>query len=150
MLDISLLDGCPLFYELFDKEIAKVVKDADVHSYEDGDFIIEDGEEGEEIFILLEGTVKVTKKNAEGEVKTLVTLQKGAVFGEMVLIDEKVRAANIVAVDAAQVLVISFNQILELYEKQPKIFGILLLNLSRMVAERLRHANEVIKQLTQT
>lgn len=146
-MDLSMLDGCPLFYELYDKEIQRVVQDAQVITFEDNDVIVKEGDEGEEIFILLEGEVDVTKLIDGGVVKHLVTLPKGSVFGEMVLIDEKVRAASIISRGLTHVLEVKFNRLLALYNSEPKIFGVILLNLARMVAQRLRHANNELKRV---
>ena len=146
-MDLSILDGCPLFYELYDKEIVKVVKNADVFAFEDETVILEDGSEGEEIFVVLEGEVDLLKRGADGKMHRIVTLSKGAVFGEMVLIDEKVRAASIVSRGMSFILEIKFQKILNLYNHEPKIFGVIMLNIARLITRRLRMANSLVNKL---
>jgi len=146
MIDLSILDGCPLFYELYDKEIVKVVKNADVFTFQDKAVILEDGSEGEEIYVVLEGEVDVIKKGEDGKSNKLITLSKGAVFGEMVLIDEKVRAATVVSKGMSFILEIKFQKILNLYNNEPKIFGVIMLNVARLITKRLRMANSLINK----
>lgn len=140
------LKGCPLFYEMYEKEIEKIVKRGLVGTYEPGEPIIRDGDEGDEIFVVLEGKLIVQKQTAEGIIK-IAPLVKGDVFGELVLLDEKIRSADIISQEVSHVLELSYNQIFYLYEKEPRIFGVLLLNLSRLLAKRLRATNSIIVDL---
>ena len=51
----ELLRSCPLFFELYDKEIDKIVKKCSVHSFQQGEVIVRDGDEGEEPRNVLHG-----------------------------------------------------------------------------------------------
>jgi len=63
----------------------------------DGDYIIKQGDTGEEFFVLYEGTVRVTKLTDEGREVELIKLHKGDVFGERALLKDDVRAANVIS-----------------------------------------------------
>ena len=140
------LKGCPLFYEMYEKEIEKIVKRGLVGTYQPGEMIVSDGQEGDEIFVVLEGKLAVQKKTPVGVID-IAPLVKGDVFGELVLLDEKIRSADIVSVETSHILELSYNQIFSLYEKEPRIFGVLLLNVSRLLAKRLRATNKIIVDL---
>ena len=77
----------------------------------------------------------------------IAPLVKGDVFGELVLLDEKIRSADIVSIEVSDVLELSYSQIFSLYEKEPNIFGVLMLNVSRLLAKRLRATNKIIVEL---
>ena len=79
----------------------------------------------------------------EGILK-IMTLEKGDVFGEMVLLDDKIRSADIKIEKSSDILEMKYHQIFELFKKEPRIFGLLLLNMSRMLAKRLRSTNKII------
>ena len=66
--------------------------------YNDGDIIIKEGSQGDWVYIILEGTVKVKKMTAKGLV-TVDTLTEGEIFGEMVLwqLGKVSRTASVVA-----------------------------------------------------
>ena len=140
------LRGCPLFFELYDEEIEKIVKFCTVYTFEAGDPIVKDGQDGNEIFVMLEGTASVRKTTAKGSL-LIQSLKNGDVFGEMVLVDEKKRSADIIADSHAYVLEIKYDDVFRLFKSESQIFSIMILNLSRLLAKRLRSANEFVLKL---
>ena len=70
-------------------------------AYDDDDFIIKQGEIGEQFFIIHKGAVKVTKV-VDGASVELIKLKAGDVFGERALIKKEPRAANVVAVGTVE------------------------------------------------
>ena len=140
------LRGCPLFYELYDEEIERIVKYCTVYTFEAGDVIVKDGQDGNEIFVMLEGTATVRKTTAKGPL-LIQSLKNGDVFGEMVLVDEKKRSADIIAESHSYVLEIKYDDVFRLFKSEAQIFSIMILNLSRLLAKRLRSANEFVLKL---
>ena len=145
-MSLLLLKSCPLFFELYDAEIEKIVKYCSVYNFESGDRIITDGEEGDQVFVLLEGGAMVQKDTGDERIN-IQPLRAGDVFGEMSLMGEKTRQADIVATDISYVLEIRYDQIFEIFKKEPKIFGLLLFNISRLVSKRLAASNSIIVRL---
>ncbi len=142
----DLLKGCPLFYELYDNEIEKIVQYCNVITFKPGDKVVEDGQEGNEIFVVLEGSV-IVQKRLENEALTIQQLGPGDVFGEMVLVAEKTRSADIVANTDCSVLEVGYDDVFSIFKKEPAIFGLIILNLSRLLAKRLKNSNEMIRML---
>jgi CRP-like cAMP-binding protein len=142
----DLLRGCPLFHELMDKEVEKIVQSSHVYTFNEGEQIIKDGEEGDEIFVVLDGSAMVQKDTPQGVIK-IQQLQQGDVFGEMVLIDERIRSADIISETHTNILEIKYENIFGLFKNDPKIFGLMILNLSRLLAKRLRGSNKIIVKL---
>ena len=142
----DLLRGCPLFFELYDPEIEKIVKYCTVYTFAAGEHIVSDGQVGNEIFIILDGSVIIQKKTPQRTVK-IQTLRRGDVFGEMVLVDEKTRSADIISETVSHILEIKYNDIFSLFKKEPQVFGLMILNLSRLLAKRLRGSNQIIVEL---
>lgn len=142
----DLLAGCPLFYELYDKEIEKIARACEVYTFQKGEFLVRDNDEGHEIYVVLDGRAIVQKESKKGLIQ-IQPLSKGDVFGEMVLVDENIRSADIVADSTCSVLEISYETIFQLFKSDPRIFGLLQLNLSRLIAKRLRASNEIIKEI---
>lgn len=139
---LKTVKGSPLFYDLYDDEIIKIVENCSVKSLVKGDFVFKDGEEGGELYIILSGNAIVKKGEYE-----LTTLRKGDLFGELVLLHEKKRNADVVADNFTDILIIDYNTIFNMYEESPKIFALIILNLSRLLAKRLKGAGETIKDL---
>jgi len=85
--------------------------------YEKGATIIKEGSQGDWVYLILEGTVKVTKKAARGLV-TVDTLKEGEIFGEMVLwqLGKGSRTATIIAETDVKVGLLDTQLLLKVYE----------------------------------
>lgn len=139
---LQVVKGCPIFYELYDEEIMKIVGFCRVLNLEPEDYIFKEGDEGNEIFLILQGAACVKKGDIE-----IAQLRKGDLFGEMVLLKENIRNADVVATQYTDILVLKYDDIFNFYKKDRKIFSILMLNLSRMLATRLNKAGKKIESL---
>ncbi len=82
------------------------LQDTPIHQhYADGDIIITEGIMSNNAYVILKGKVRVTKK-IDKRIVAVGTLKEGEVFGEMGLISETVRSANIAAIGDVTVGVI--------------------------------------------
>lgn len=142
----QLVAGCPLFHEIYDDEVEEIIADCMVASYTPGDFIIKQGDTNTDICVLLQGHAKVTVTKNDGE-HEITTLGKGDLFGELVLINETQRTANIVAVDQCDVLIMTYENFFSYFNKKPKVFALMVLNVTRLVTKRLKNSNQVIQEL---
>ncbi|MFT4578969.1 MAG: CRP/FNR family cyclic AMP-dependent transcriptional regulator [Nitrospinales bacterium] len=74
------------------------LKDTPIHQrYSDGDVIITEGIMSNNAYVVLKGSVKISKK-VDKKIVSVGTLKEGDVFGEMGLISQSVRSANISAI----------------------------------------------------
>ncbi len=64
-----------------------------------GDVILEDESDGQEMFLLLEGRVKILKRTKGGGEKMLALLHAGDFFGELEMVDGRPRSATVIALD---------------------------------------------------
>ena len=142
----DLLRACPIFFELYDKEINKIVKQCSVVTYKADENLITDSEEGEEFGILLSGSARVEKQAGAKRIH-VQNIRPGDVFGEMVLVGEKKRTADIVASEKCEVLVIPYQGIFNLFKKEPSIFGLMMLNLSRLLIGKMKGTNSLLVDL---
>ena len=139
---LQTVKGCALFQELYDKEIIDIVQYCRVLNLEKGDYIFQKGEEGNEVFLILSGEASVKV----GEHK-IASLRKGDLFGEMVLLKDNIRKADIVAENYTDVLLIDYDDLFSYFKTDKGIFSILMLNLARMLATRLNKAGQEIREL---
>ena len=98
-----------LFSGLRKKELQEVANYCREGTYSPGSVLISQGEKGLGLFMLIKGTVRITRKNSpDGEEQVLGTAQAGDVIGEMALLDDLPRSATVTAVDEVSVLVLPF------------------------------------------
>lgn len=142
----SLVEGCPLFYDFYDQEIEKILSGCCVLKFKEGEYILKQGEEGTEIFIILLGKVEIIKETKAGPL-LIGNLLKGDLFGELVLINKNKRTASVKALTDCEILVIEYKSIFNLYKKDAKIFALLLLNLARLLTNRLESTGNLIESI---
>ena len=112
-----------------------------------GSMIFREGDRGDKLFIVLDGRVRISKFIPGVGEEALTVLDRGDFFGEMALIDDKVRSADAKAHEAdATVLSIDRATLNEILSMDPNASLQFLNLLCRMISRRLREINEKIVQ----
>lgn len=110
--------------------------------YEAGAYIVREGERGDRVFFVCEGRVQVVKAHATSLPVTLAEMGPGDYFGEMSLVESVVRSASVVAVEPVRVFTLKSVNFYKLYQQQPGQYGIVVLNIARDLARRLRRLDD--------
>lgn len=101
-----------------------------------GEMLMQEGEVGEEAYLILSGKVQVFKVS-DGHKVVLSKLGKGSIIGEMALITHEPRSASIEALEKTEVSVLTARHLSENLKKLPPFMEKIVATLS----ERLRLAN---------
>ena len=107
-----------------------------------GKIVFREGEDGDKMFIIQQGRVKITK-NMAGKTHILAVLEKGDFFGEMAIVNLVKRTATAIAVDDVELLVFDRVGFLNMVTKNAKIA----LNIIDKLCRRLQNANLQIQHL---
>jgi CRP-like cAMP-binding protein len=110
-------------------------------TYNDGETICSEGEEGKSMFVIQSGTVEVSKKLPEGEM-VLRTMTRGEIFGEIALFDRKPRSATVKAKGEAVVLSIDKKGFFAKASKDPTLAFNILEGMSRRIRELTRELSK--------
>ena len=105
-----------------------------------------EGMTGEILYVIRTGSVNITKKSGSQEI-VLATLKEGEFLGEMSLIDNRPRTATARVAEESNLLVMTKKAFNTLLEKQPSTALKILLFFLKIANERVRKANESIKQI---
>jgi serine/threonine protein phosphatase PrpC/CRP-like cAMP-binding protein len=134
-LKLEVLKGMPLFRYLTYTELVRVMNMAETREAAPGATIFSAGDAGEDMFVVLRGTVRLHDKDA-----TITELGKGAHFGEMALVDRTPRSlsASASAGINTRLLAIKRRDFYELIKKEPALSTKLLWSFVQVLAERLR------------
>lgn len=117
-----------------------------------GQVLIQEGESGDWMLLILEGTVDVTKQvmrhDVDGlptdntlEVSRLAVVRAGASLGEMSLFDSEPRNASCRAIDAVQAGILTRAAISTLIREHPAVGAKLLVKITQLLAQRLRNTS---------
>jgi CRP-like cAMP-binding protein len=95
---VLFLRKVPLFAELAPQDLRRVAAVADERAFVDGETIADQGEPGDELHIVVDGTVRVVRTDlGTGSEAELARRTQGDVVGEMALITQEPRMASLVA-----------------------------------------------------
>lgn len=137
----DILARMPLFRPLNDRELLRVLQVTDVVTYRPGQFVMREGDRGEELFIVLSGNLKVVKGETE-----LATLSPGDHVGEMALVRSQPRSASVVSANEADLMVIRRTEFFEILRKEHQLAVKLLWQFLGVLAERLAETNRELGQ----
>lgn len=133
----EMLARMPLFKHLNDRELLRILQVTDVLSYAEGDPVMTEGEAGDELFVVLKGTVAVMKGDAE-----LARLKPGDHVGEMALIRSAPRSATVRAMSPSELMVLRRTDFFEILRREHQLAVKLLWKFLGDLAERLDHTNQ--------
>ena len=114
-------------------------------TYNDGEIICNEGDEGKSMFVIQSGTVEVIKNRPEGELK-LRTMTKGEIFGEIALFDHMPRSATVKAVGDAVVLSIDKKVFFAKASKDPTLAFNIVEGMSRRIRDLTRELSKYKKE----
>lgn len=129
---LALLQGVPLFRNLSQKELLEVSRLTEQLDYRAGSALAMQDSVGKEAFIIVSGSVAVRRNG-----RNIATLGPGEVAGEMALLDDGPRSADLIAAEDCVVLYIARRDFGGLVEQNAKLASKVL----RALAARLREAD---------
>ncbi len=139
--DDDLLTKFKVFAELSRDELKTLIEQSSRVSHEAGQRIISAGEAGYCMYVLLNGSARVTSLSGSDEVE-LAMLKPGDFFGEVALVDDGPRSADVTAIEACELLCITRMTLGVLAGLQPGAAIQLLAAIGRCLVERLRAGNQ--------
>jgi CRP-like cAMP-binding protein len=142
---LAIIRGTPLFTDLYDTEIDKILQSCSVMQLDVSNKVFTEGDIGRELFLVLSGKIDIIKKGV-----LIAQLGKAELFGEMILLYEGIRSTDAYATEPTDLLVMNIDSILTVYDKNPRAMSIMMLNLSRLLADRLKRSNEEVRTLRTT
>jgi len=105
---LKLLKHIPILNDIDEDELTDVIKNTKLKHFQQGDYIIHEGEPGKTFYIIKSGKVEVLRKNEEGSDEIISSLYPDNFFGEMALLSDKPRNTSIKCIKDCDVYV--FNK----------------------------------------
>ncbi len=107
-----------------------------------GSVIVREGEPGDRVFFVCTGRVQVVKGTGVEPAVQLAEFGSGDFFGEMSLVESVARSASVIATVPTRVFTLKSTDFYKLYRRRPDQYCIVMLNIARDLARRLRRLDE--------
>ena len=133
-----------LFGALGDEALEHLASSLKVLQRNADEVIFGEGETAREFYVILEGEVEVFKVLQRGAEARLATLTPGHWFGEMSVLDVQPRSAGVRALVPCTLLVVTARDLDALYRRDLKSYTLVVLNVARELARRLRVVDELV------
>ena len=142
-MDNDVLRQSPLFSALDDEAATALRASMSETRLRRGEVLFHEGDEGDKLYIVTEGKVKLGRTSSDGRENLLAIQGPGQMFGELSLFDPGPRSATVTAVTDATFSSLSHEDLLRWLDGRPAVARGLLAQL----AGRLRRANDVVADL---
>lgn len=147
MVELKTLTDSSLFQGMDDPEITALASVFHEKQMAEGATIFVEQMPGEMLYLIQEGTVKISKMLAEGEEKTLVLLGPEDVFGEMAILDGAPRSATARVAEQVRLLCIKKADFEKLCDLKPTLGMKLMRNIVRVFSQRIRDNNDEFRDM---
>ena len=142
-----ILDKISIFGGLNSNQLDEIYKLLKTSKYEKDEYIFKRGDVLSYIYIIKQGEVKmVIEDKDKGSFLELISFKTGDCFGETSVIGIQSHSSNALVVKPTELIVIEPKQLLNIYETNKDLFGLLILNIARETARRLHQSNEALIQ----
>ena len=145
-----------LFQDLEDRELEQVLSRTRPREFPAGRVIIQEGDPGDSLYIMVSGEVEITKRltlvldedTPKERVMIRLKAEDGVYFGEMSLLESDPRSATVTALSDCRLLELYQKDFLELVRNDPAMGVKLLLRLAQLLSRHLRKTNQDVVKLT--
>jgi len=124
-------------------KIDKTTYSRNVQTLGNHEIIFREGEAGRHMYVILEGEVQIRKRTGEKTTRTMITLKKGDIFGEMAVVEGKSRSATAIAATDCRLLRLDEDSYYDLVRKNPD-FAVKMI---KTLSSRLRSADVLIEEV---
>lgn len=127
---VLFLKSIDLFSQIPGEDLARVAQIAEELDFEQSEYIMQEGEMGDSMYLIVEGIVQVFKGD-----RKIVTLSERECVGEMAILDSEPRSATVQATTPIRALRIEREDFYELMNEKAEIArGII-----KVLTRRLRY-----------
>jgi cAMP-dependent protein kinase regulator len=119
-VDVGALPASPLFSALDRAAFAAVVERLDLRWMTAGETLVKEGEPGDSMFVVVQGTVNVLRQERGAE-RLIALLTEGAFFGEMALLTDAPRLATVIAATDGLLFEIDRDALEQIAARHPSV-----------------------------
>jgi CRP-like cAMP-binding protein len=136
------LQQAELFRDVDLTDLTTLTSVMERETYAPQEVIFHWGDEGDTMYVILEGRVRIYTLDSEGQELTIRYYGKADIFGEFALLDNQPRSASALATEATTLLSLRRNDFLDFLIKHPQIS----LTMMRSLSHRARYTTSYLEE----
>lgn len=148
MVKIGEIKNFEIFKDLNDDELNELVSIAEKRSLDPQQRIFGEGEWARKIYLLLDGKIRIQfKSNAETEILTIETINKGDIFGWSAVTEPYSLTATALSDCKSTVIAWRGDALRDLFEKNPHLGYVFVREIARVISSRYKHARAKLMEV---
>lgn len=140
---LSILNKISIFAGLSDPQLYTLFRLLTQVTYKANENIFEQGDEPSHIYIVEKGQVKLVVWRNETPLE-LIVFEEGHCFGEASVIGIQPHKGTAIAMEDTELIVLSRNALMSIYDSDKELFSIIILNIAREVCRRLHATDDIL------
>src|SRR5690349_9574438 len=140
---VESLRHCALFHDASEAALERLVGRLRQRRFRRNEVIFHQGDPGDSLHIVDEGSVKIILPSPDGEEAIIATLREGDFFGELALLDGAPRSATAVALETTTTLALPRDAFMELLDQDRGLRDALLAGLAHELRRVTGHVEEL-------
>ncbi len=142
---ISILSRISVWGGLTGEQQAKVYERLEVGTFKKGEYIFRKGDQPSHIYIVKRGTIDLLTSDEDVSVQK-ETIETGGCFGVAALMAMQTHMVTAITAEDTEVMVLSREALLGLYKEDITLFALLMMNIAREIARRLKLTDDILLQ----
>ncbi len=140
---LPILRKVTIFAGLPERNLVEISQRCEVVSFRAGEIIIREETPGRDILITLRGRVKIVLGINDQPIE-VIEFGPGNCLGEVSVIGILNHSASVIALEDCDLLVLSKQLLMDVFNQDKELFSILILNIARELARRLHYTDSIL------
>lgn len=146
---IAILSRISIWGGMTDAQQEKIFKRLEVGAFEKGEYIFQKGDQPTHVYIVKSGKVDLLASDKDVSIRK-ETIVDGGSFGIASLMAMQPHMATAIAVEDSEIMVLSRQALLGLAHEDIHLFALLMMNIAREIARRLKLTDDILLQYVHT
>jgi len=147
--DSAILKNIPIFSDISEKELDIIASEMKRKEYKAGELVFQEGDPGDEMYVVLIGSVSIFIIDDDGEELVLSKIVEGNFFGEMSIIERASRSATCRVIQDSVFLILHADDFLNIIRDMPEC-GVKIMNkMLSIIVGRLMNVGAFVSQMVQ-
>ena len=143
----TFLNDVPIFAALSDAARAALAEACTLQHLEDGDLLFREGDPGDALFLVRDGTISISVRGEDGARVPVATIHAGEFLGEMSIVEREPRSATGTADGPTTVVRLAGADFDDLLSREPAVATGIMLRMLPVVAARLENTGALVSDM---